>query len=445
MESPVLGGHLMTDKNKVEERRLHGTWSHLTLDALVETAVRARPARKSFADAPDMESWSDQTPKLTNAGEFGALVQTFSRQIMTLGLRQGDAVLVAMPNTVDGVVTLVGLMTAGLVPCPISVVASALEIQLAAEILGAKAIITTNRYAHLSPSLTAREAASKFYGVRFVCAFGQHPPEGVVSLEGWTADELWQDALPANDPTDIALITLDTSGDVIVPHARTHAQLISDALALSAISGLTGRGAIIATFAPVSAAGFVSTIASPLISGTSVSLHGPFDAGVLRQQLAATPEAIVVLPAVAEAAIRLGVGDALKDAIVVTRDLETIRPKHTHGRVTELVSLGEVALWSLLRDSSRAKQRLPRFYAHPVGTALPRTMAQIEATVSARGRLALSGFGVARERHLPAIAQPSDIFETRWLAHGDGPEHFSAVAEDTGVRGEDMLFAVAAA
>jgi mycobactin salicyl-AMP ligase len=445
MESPVLGGRLMTDKNKTEERRLHGTWSHLTMDALVETAVRARPSRRSFADAPDMGTWSDQTPKLTNAGEFGTMVQTFARQIMTLGLKQGDAVLVAMPNTVDGVVALLGLMAAGLVPCPVSVVASAIEIQHAAEILGAKAIITTNRYAHLSPSLAAREAASKFYGVRFVCAFGLNAPEGVVSLEGWKPEELWQDELPANAPTDIALITLDTTGETIVPHARTHAQLISDALALSAISGLTGRGAIIATFAPVSAAGFVSTVASPLISGTTVSLHGPFDAEVLRQQLAITPEAIVVLPAVAEAAIRHGVGDALKDAIVVTRDLETTRPKNISGRVTELVSLGEVALWSLLRDNSRPKQRLPRFYAHPVGTALPRTMAQIEATISARGRLALQGFGVARERLLPATGQTSDIFETRWLAHGDGPEHFSAVAEDTGALGEDILFSVAAA
>ena len=84
---------------------------------------------------------------------------------------------------------------------------------------------------------------------------------------------------------------------------RTHGQVISDALALSAISGLTGRGAIVATFAPVSAAGFVSTVAAPLISGTMVTLHGPFEPEVLRAQMMACPEAIVVLPATVEADI----------------------------------------------------------------------------------------------------------------------------------------------
>jgi acyl-CoA synthetase (AMP-forming)/AMP-acid ligase II len=106
----------MNEKHRSEERRLHGTWAHLTLDALVETAVRARPGRRSFIDALDIETWSDLTPKTTNAGEFGNLVTRFARQMLSLGLHQGDAVLVAMPNCVDGVASLLGLIAAGLVP-----------------------------------------------------------------------------------------------------------------------------------------------------------------------------------------------------------------------------------------------------------------------------------------------------------------------------------------
>ncbi len=433
----------MNDKHRSEDRRLHGSWAHLTLDALVDTAVRARPGRRCFTDAPDMAHWSDLTPQAATMGEFGAQVQRFARQMVALGLRQGDPVLVAMPNAVDGVAALLGLITAGLVPCPVSVVADAEEMRIAAEVAGAKAIITVNRYAGFHPSEAARQAASRYYGLRFVCAFGANPPEGVVSLDDWRDAELSSAPLSINAPTHPALITLDRSGGEVSAHVRTHAQVISDALALSAISGLTGRGAIIATFAPVSAAGFISTVAAPLISGTVVMLHGPFDPDVLRQQISETPEAIVVLPATAENDIRIVLGNALKDTIVVTRDLESCKPVPSLGRVTELLSLGETALWSLQREGNRTRLRIPRFFKHPVGTALPRTEAQIEATLSSRGMLALSGFGVAQA--WPPQLQALSQVETCWRARGDGPDHFTATPDERGSVGETVETAVAAA
>jgi mycobactin salicyl-AMP ligase len=433
----------MNDKTKSEDRRLHGSWAHLTLDALVDTAVRARPGRRCFVDAPDIANWSDLPRKETNVGEFGALISQFARQMLSLGLNRGDPVLVAMPNAVDGAVALLGLITAGFVPCPVSVVADAEEMRIAAETVGAKAVVTVNRYADFRPSEAAREAASRYYGLRFICAFGPNCPGGVVSLADWSEQELSQAPLPINLPTAPALITLDRSGGDITAHVRSHAQVISDALGLSAISGLTGRGAIIATFAPVSAAGFISTIAAPLISGTYVMLHGPFDPDVLRQQIADTPEALVVLPAPAEADIRKVLGNALKDTIVVTRDLEPGKPVSSPGRVTELLSLGETALWSLLREGNRSRLRIPRFFRHPVGTALPRTAAQIEAMLSPRGMLALSGFGVAQAWPM-ASAVPAQV-ETRWRARGDGPEHFAATPDERETMRESVETTVVAA
>jgi non-ribosomal peptide synthetase component F len=438
----------MSEANRSGERRLQGAWGHLTLDALLDTAVKARPNRRSFSDAPDIDAWSDLTAKTTTIAELGAMTTRFARQIAALGLKPGDVVLVAMPNSVDGVSALLGIIAAGYVPCPVSVVADASEMQQAAEAVNARAIVTVNRYAEFRPSEEARIAASRFYGLRFVCAFGPRPPAGVVALDDWSDGELSPEPLPVTAAGATAVITLDRTAEGVTPHGRSHAQVISDALALSAISGLTGRGSLIATFAPVSAAGFVATVAAPLISGTTVALHGPFDAGVLKQQLDAVPEAIVVLPAAVEADIRAALGPRFKDTIVVTRDLGLARPAAA-GRVTELVSLGEAALWSLLRDSSRSRTRLPRFYAHPVGTALPRTTPLIEISTSARGRLALSGFGVARplpREGAEAQASPqAGPLETRWLGHGDGPDHFVAKRAEDDADREAAGFAVAAA
>jgi len=433
----------MSDANRAADRRLHGAWSHLTLDSLLETAARARPARRSFCDAPDIGSWSDLAAKTTTVGEFSAMVVRFARQIGSLGLKPGDPVIVAMPNCVDGAAALIGVLAAGYTPCPVSVVADAGEMQQAAEAVGAKAIVTVNRYAHFAPSDAARRAASRYYGLRFVCAFGARAPSGVVSLDDWTEAELQREPLPVNAASQPALITFDRTPSGLTPYVRTHAQVIGDALALSAISGLTSRGAIVATFAPVSAAGFVATLAAPLISGTTVALHGPFDADVLRTQLAACPESIVVLPASVEMEIRTALDGVLRDTIVVTRDLGPARPMKAGARVTELVSLGEAALWSLLRDPTRSRTRLPRVYAHPVGTALPRTTPHIEISLSPRGRLALSGFGVAHPFAGGDLRTGSA--ETRWLGHGDGPEHFVAKRDEDDSDSEAADFAVAAA
>jgi hypothetical protein len=268
----------------------------------------------------------------------------------------------------------------------------------------------------------------------------------VVSLDNWKDSELCQDEPPICSATGPALITIDRSGGSPKAHVRTHAQIISDGLALSAISGLTSRGSIIATFAPVSAAGFVSTVASPLISGTMVALHGPFDAKVLRLQLTAVPDAVLVLPANVEDALRMAAAPHVRDTIVVTRDPGAPRAASSLGRVTELVSLGEAALWSLLRDSTRSRMRLPRYYAHPVGTALPRSVPQLEIGLSPRGRLAISGFGVARIFGEDANAGGDNMaLETDWLAHGDGPEHFLALPEQKGTGEAAEMLAVAAA
>ncbi len=432
----------MNDATRPLERQLNGAWAKLTLDALLMTAVGARPARRSFSDAPDIAGWSDLPSKVTTIGDLGAMVDRFVRQIVTLGLKPGDPVLVAMPNCVEGVVSLLGLIAAGYVPCPVSVVAPAAEMVEAAQAVSAKAIVTVNRYVTLTPAETARVAASRYYGIRFVCAFGPGLPQGVVSLDDWQDSELAPAPPPQTNPSQTAIITFDRTPHGLAPHARSHAQVISDALALSATSGLTSRGSIITTFAPVSAAGFIATVAAPLISGTSVALHGPFDAGVLRAQIDLAPEAIVVLPAAVEAEIRTVLGDKLKDAIVVTRDLGATRPGNTPGRVTELVSLGEAALLSLLRDRTRNRTRLPRFYAHPVSTALPKDMAQIEITLSPRGRLALQGFGVSAGLRDGSTA-PGPL-ETRWLGHGDGQDHIATRRDDEDADSEAAGFAAVA-
>jgi mycobactin salicyl-AMP ligase len=420
----------MTDKLRHTPLRLQGAWSHLTLDAIAETAARARPARRAFTDSPDRASWTDGDPRELTSGQLGAELRLFARKLLTLGLKPGDRVLVMLPNLTEGASALLGVMLAGLVPCTLNVVSSTDDIQRAAERVRAAGVITVARYAHLKPAQAACEAASRYYGIRFVCAFGSSLPPGAIPLSDWPDDEISTDTLSAPQPHHPALISFGADGE---PHVRSHAQLISEALALSAISGLTSRGHLLGTFTPVSAAGVIASLAAPLISGAHVHLHGPFSPETLTAQFETSPDAILILPSAAETAVRGLAGAQIRDTIVINREPGLHRPAAAGGRVTELLSLGEWATWALLRDHERRRLRLPRVYAHPVATAFPRAQALIQSDISPRGRLLVSGPGLA----LPDVEGLTPTgFECEWSAQGDGPQFLAVAADEDGAEAE---------
>lgn len=423
----------MSENARQQALRLHGAWSRLTLDAVAETAARARPGRYAFTDAPDRESWTDGTPRSLTAGELGRDIQIFARKIATLGLQKGDRVILLMPNMVEGVTAILGTMLAGLVPCPLSVVSSPSAIIAAAEAVKATAIVTVTRYAHLTPARAACEAASRYYGVRFVAAFGDNTPPGAIPLSGWPDDDISQDTLAAPQPEHVALVTFDAR-EPSRAYLRTHAQLLSEALALSAISGLTSRGQLLGTFTPVSAAGVIATVAAPLISGAHVHLHGPFSPDILSAQLRTSPDAILILPSAAEAAVRGLVAAETRDTIVINREPGLAHSAEVPGRVTELLAFGEQATWALLRDLERKRIRLPRSYVHPVATALPRSEVLIRAEASPVGQLQISGPGVAR--CLDGTASLEESGQETWSAKGDGPQFLMVSAETTPSEGE---------
>jgi non-ribosomal peptide synthetase component F len=425
------------------QRRLSGTFGHLTVDGLMETMARARPSRLLHVDAPDTGRWTDRPARSLAAGELPAASHRLSRQLLTLGLRPQDRVILMLPNHTDAVIALLGIMAAGLVACPVSPVAEADEIRRAAECVGARAIVTTSRYGGFRPAERAREAAASYLGLRFLCSVDSEAPDGVASLEGWADVEVSSATLQPPQPVDAALITFERAEDgATVARVRSHAQVIADGLAVSAVASLTSRSRLLATFAPVSAAGVAGTLVAPLLSGASALLHGPFDGEVLRRQLVDAPDAILMLPAEVERQVRAFARPWQGDVIAVVRNGRTLDlPHDAVGRTLNLVAAGEAALWMLPRRPDTTTVRAPRRYTHPVSTAMPRAEPCIEAGVSARGGLALSGFCVAG-----SPGEAPQHAELAISARGDGPDGIliGAAGELPAVEAEGFLHSHAA-
>ncbi len=211
----------------------------------------------------------------------------FARKIATLGLRPGDRILVMIPNIVEGVIAILGVMQAGFVPCPLNVVSAQDAIIAAREQVKAAAIVTVCRYAHLTPAQSPAKQPAATTGSASLRlsredAARRDPAVGLAGRRPFGRDPGCAAAAPDRDRD----LRRAWPWRGLHPHP---CPLVSEALALSAISGLTSRGSLLGTFTPVSAAGVIATVAAPLISGAQVQLHGPFSPETLGRQLARAP------------------------------------------------------------------------------------------------------------------------------------------------------------
>jgi non-ribosomal peptide synthetase component F len=418
--------------------RLSGPWADVTLDSLAETTARARPDRVLFTDASDAAAWGDRPATALTGAALQQGAARLARMLLTLGLRRGDAVIVMMPNHTDTIVTLIGALAAGLRPVPIPVVSTEDEARRAVDAVGARAIMTVTRYGDLAPALVARDVAAACFTIRFVCAFGTRPPEGVVTLHGWRDDELRAEVSRASAAGDPAITTLDWAGGGPVPFQRSHAQWIADGLALAALAGLSVRPQLIATTGPVTAASIVATLIAPLVSGVATQLVGPYDSDLLSSLLAGAPDAIVTVPGSLEAAIAAELDGLLGDRIALVRQPRTAETCAPH-RAVDLLSLGEAALWPRLRSAGDGGE-IPISYRHPVGTAMPRSEPYLQAAISARGRLLLSGFGVARPLSTAKAAGPLAALDTGLVVHAAGADHLALADTQTPLDEDADLF-----
>ena len=108
------------------------------------------------------------------------------------------------------------------------------------------------------------QVAAELFPIRYVCAFGNDLPDGVVPLDDVFAldqDDLAQPpARPGNAAAHVAAITFDSGADGIVPVARNHLELVAGGLAPYLESGAAADASILSAIPPSSFAGMALTL-----------------------------------------------------------------------------------------------------------------------------------------------------------------------------------------
>lgn len=377
---------------------LQDPWRTLTVPALVRLAASDRPSAPAIVEAADTARWYHRAPLTLDNAAFQAAIERHAVQLRALGLAAGDRVLVQLPNVADLAVALLGAMTAGLVPCPVPLSLGEAELANVARTAGIRAIVTASRCGTIPAARRAIGVAAALFSVRFVCGFGEDLPDGVAALDAWDDTGVAPEAFsPQDRPAAIALITFERREGGFMAVARTHAQLLSDALAVVASARLGPDGTLLTTLPPVSALGVAASLVAPLLAGSRILLHGPFNSGLLIGDLRAAPGARLLIPA--------SIADHLPDMLLPGRENDVLpllahrwTPAHQPGpapsALVDLHAFGETALLVSTRAAGEREIRLGRENTHPLRSALPAGTILFRCRQSDRSRLQIAGPGV---------------------------------------------------
>lgn len=389
-----------------------------TFDDLFRRAGVRNPDGLALADPPDRTRFTDGAPRRLTFAEADRAISALAIRLRGLGLGAGAVVAVQVPNIVEGVLTLMGALRAGMIPAPLPLLWGGKDIADALRASGAKAIVTCLRAGGLSPVQAAMQAAAEVFAIRNIVCFGGDLPEGVVPF-----DDIFEQAATDRQGTGaphVAAITFDVDAAGIIAVQRSHLQLISGGLAPFLESRLAPHGVVLSTIPPSSFAGIALTVVPWLLAGGALVLHQDCDAAVLATQAAELKDATLVLPGPAVAPLSEAgtIGETVRNVVSLWRAPERMAKAETwcgKGGLVDVAAFGEIGLIAAPRDANGMPSAIPHgVVASPRGTA--EAVNLIETARSKAGTLLLRGPMV------PAPAYPS----------GDTPDTEASGFVDTG-------------
>ena len=334
-----------------------------TVDDLFRRAAMRRPGEYALIDAPNRRTFADGAPRFVSYAAADRMVSAIAGRLHRLGLARDSVIALQLPNMVEGVLALLGVLRAGMIAAPLPLLWRREDMVSAVGRIGAKAIISGGWVGGHDLGEGAVHAAAEVFSVRHVCGFGSTLTDGVVSLgELFTTDRLdTQPPMerPDNPSAHLALVTWETTAKGFVPVARCHDELIAGGLAVILESQLDQDATILASQLQGSFAGLALTVMPWLLCGGTLVLHQPFDPEVFAAQCAELRCDTLVLPGpvvplLKEAGLLAHAG--LKTILAVWRNPERLASappwNHAHARLIDVQVFGETGLIAVRRAAA---------------------------------------------------------------------------------------------
>lgn len=378
--------------------QLPDPWGSLTLPSLVEKAALESPARVFLRDCPLRERWNDVDPRQLTHDTFLRSTLFLAAQLRALGVQPHERVLILLPNCVESYLSVVACHFVGATPCLAPIDESADVLRACAERIEAAVVLTCARVGEMALGEKARLVAAKALCVRGIAGFGFNLVDGIVSLEGWSEEDV--DPLPEiyHRQRNTALITFSREPEGIVALVRTQGQIIAEALALDSVLRLDGRRGLVSLMQPAASCTLAASLTLPLHKGASVRLMGPYERDALEIAFKAEPTAFLYAPdhflsALNPEAYAPGLfansAGFLGLARIAAPKGHIMPPGPFKGALA--FDFNERGLMTRLAWPIDGKIDLPQRYDHPMESVLPEEVPMLEWSEAG-----FSGFGSAQ-------------------------------------------------
>lgn len=327
-------------------------WDGVRLAGALAALAARDPDGLAFGPQPGRARWSGRSDATLSFRDAHAKVRRLALTLVSLGLPKGATVCVCLPNGPEACLAILALESAGLTPCVLPVAWSEDELAIAVESVNAAAIITQTRIGPVAPAETFCRIAARYFGVRFICAFGPEVPDGVIDLDPSLATA---DGAEADFPTlegKAGVITFARQNGSLRPVYRTRRASVAATVTFLVSAGYEPGDRIVSLLAPDDHRSLTTTFWAALLSGASLECHELFDGGTLRTSLAAGGPTHLVAPGWMEQHLT---GDALPGSL---RSLILIHeaPARFKARgsfacpVVDVLAFDELALVAKSRD-----------------------------------------------------------------------------------------------
>jgi mycobactin salicyl-AMP ligase len=333
------------------------TWAAMRLSGLLAATADRHSGRVAFKDQAGRDAWSRRVPIEWTYPLAYSVIERLSEFFVQMKLPPRSPVGICLPNGSEACLTILAIEHAGLIPCLLPVAWPEDDLAAAVEAANLPAVVTQTLVGEERPAELFRRLALRYFGLRFIAAYGPMVPDGVTDLDKVLlgSEGLAARAMAGAEPTtENGVVTFWRKGDRIKPVFRPCQSLVASAVTFLVTAKIRPGDRIISLIAPDDHCGLTTGLIASLLSGATLECHGLFSARAFIEALDDPRPAHVLAPAWMEDSLGKAALPETVQSVILIHDAPTrfkVNSMLTTPTV-DVLAFGELAAVAAARRGS---------------------------------------------------------------------------------------------
>lgn len=338
-------------------RSVEATWAAMRLSGLLGATADRHLGRVAFIDQRGREDWSGRSPVEWTYPQAYEVIERLSQFFIQMKLPPKSPVGICLPNCSEACLSILAVEHAGLVPCLLPLSWSEDDLGAAVEAANLAAVVTQTVVGDERPAELFRRLALRYYGLRFIFAYGPEVPDGVSDLDQVILGSagLGARAFPSAEPiAENGIVTFWRRGDSISPVFRPSQSVVASAVTFLVTARIRAGDRIVSLHAPDDHCGLTTGLIASLLSGATLECHGLFSARAFASALEGSRPIHLVAPAWMEGTLaKAALPESVLSVILIHDAPARFKAKSALKTPTiDVLAFGELAIIAAARNGT---------------------------------------------------------------------------------------------